>query len=1158
MKSKMNNILRTSFVVALFCFVLPVSFGQIQKKEKVHSSTIVNTTKIVKGIEKQGEIKGTKFPEGLAKSSTSTQRAGVNMAMRSASISSLDALVGLAVIQSVSAVSPVNLGGNSIAINKYNSTTLQIEHFSANATNKINVNVNLSDGTFSIPAGQILWTRNDGIPVYLRAIIDGYIYPDNTIDGYIDGSGNLQITTGWADIYTSEDTNYFTDGVWASSNTVHANAKMDVSFYQNSSEPLSYNVYVTQNSSLETISVLNFGNHGQEVKIIVNEDKTITIPCQLGWDIYDRESYWSDGSPRYDYYTYAADWSTGYMTDENITGTISDASINFGNWSLWDKDGGHRITGEYNDGKITLNNGTFNFAGDADEVIATTSSNAALIDVARVQGWISSSATQMTKADAEKVITLNNAFKGNESITSLTELQYFTGLTAIENDDFFMCLNLTEVIIPENVTRVGGTSFWYCENLLKVSIPASLTSLDADTFYGCYSLSEISLASGNSTFSMSDGVLYDFDKKVLVYCPAAKTQVTIPSTVTTIFNSAFQSGHLTSLTIPPSVKYLGTYCFYGNTINSVSLSSSLETIGESAFGHTKLTTITIPANVYYIGRGCFYECSSLKEILVNSANSTYTSVDGVLFSKDKSVVIRFPIAKDLQNYDIPEGTTTIANGAFQSTNLTSVTIPSSITAIEINAFYTYSENLTEITAKMVQPCEIEEYVFSSSTYQNAKLKVPSGKISVYQSTNYWSNFQNIVDETETLVTAQIDGISYALSNSDKTAAITNVGAQYDDVVVPETVTYNGQSYTVTGIAEQALASDGFNYSVSMPSTITSVDTRAFDNAETSAIIWNSNTALPTNAFSNVSDTWKNLLLYVNKTGIAPSSFANTIINGVAENIVLQEGYVFHCPKEFTAKKISFSHEFTMETLIGTSQGWETIVLPFDVATISHASKGFLIPFASYSSSSSDKPFWLYEWSSSGFVKAASMQANVPYLISMPNNAAYSTDYNLVGTITFSATNCTVKRTTNEDLRSYGFNYKYFFPSYYYRGVGGTYPDYSINSVNNLHSNDGGYAPGSIFIRNSELRYTYPFEGHLQNRSESNAPAVCEIEFAPDNSGTTDIEAIMEAIPSNSKAGGVYTLSGQKVTVDTSLPEEEIVRQLPAGVYIVNGKKVVVR
>ena len=1158
MKSKMNNILRTSFVVALFCFVLPVSFGQTQKKEKVHSSTIVNTTKIVKGIVKSGEIKGTKFPEGLAKSSTSTQRVGVNMAPRRASISSLDAFVGPAIMQSVSSLANVEKGGNSIDITKYNSTTLQIEHFSVNATNKIKVNVNLSDGTFSIPADQVLWTWSDGTPVYLRAIIDGYIYPDNTIDGYIDGNGNLQITTGWADIYTEDDTNYYNDGVWASSSTVRANGKMKVNYYQDSSPALSYNVLITQSSSLETISVLNFGDYGQEIIINVNNDKTVTIPCQLGLDVNDRDEYWSDGSPRYDYYTVSTDWANNTVVDYDITGTISTASIDFGSWALWDKDGGHRVTGHFNDGKIMFNSGSFQFSDDSNEVIATTSSNAALIDVARAQGWISSSATQMTKADAEKVITLNNAFKGNESITTLTELQYFTGLRAIENDDFFMCSNLTEVIIPENVTQVRGTSFWYCENLLKVSLPASLTSLDADTFYGCRRLSEISLASGNSTFSMSDGVLYDFDKTVLVYCPAAKTQVTIPSTVTTIFNSAFQSGNLSSLTIPSSVKYLGTYCFYGNTINSVSLPSSLETIGKSAFGCTRLTTITIPASVYFIGGGCFYECSSLKEILVNSANSTYTSVDGVLFSKDKSVVICFPIAKDLQNYDIPEGTTTIADGAFYSTKLTSVTIPSSIISIEEYAFYTYSETLTEITAKMSQPCEIAEYVFYQSTYQNAKLKVPSGKISVYQSTKYWSNFQNIVDEIETLVTAQIDGISYALSNSEKTAAITNVAAQYDDVVVPETVTYNGQSYTVTGIAEQALASDGFNYSVSLPSTITSVDTRAFDNAETSAIIWNSNTALPTNAFSNLSDTWKNMLLYVNKSGIAPSSFANTIVNGVAENIVLQEGYVFHCPKEFTAKKISFSHEFTMETLIGTSQGWETIVLPFDVATISHTSKGFLIPFASYSSSSSDKPFWLYQWSSSGFVKAASMQANVPYLISMPNNAAYSTDYNLVGTVTFSATNCAVKRTTNEDLRSYGYNNKYFFPSYYFMGTGGTYPNYSINSVNNLHPNDGGYAPGSIFIRNSELRYTYPFEGHLQNRSESNAPAVCEIEFAPDNSGTTDIEAIMEAIPSKGKVGGVYTLSGQKVTVDASLPEEEIVRQLPAGIYIVNGKKVVVR
>ena len=401
---------------------------------------------------------------------------------------------------------------------------------------------------------------------------------------------------------------------------------------------------------------------------------------------------------------------------------------------------------------------------------------------------------------------------------------------------------------------------------------------------------------------------------------------------------------------------------------------------------------------------------------------------------------------------------------------------------------------------------------------------------------------------------ETDSVTYVLNPSNHTATIFKVKPLYDDVAVSDIIIYNGTDYTVTAIAEQALASDeGFNTSISLPSTITTVANGAFDNAATSAIIWNSNTPLPSNAFSKVSmETWKNMLLYVNKEGIAPSSFDNTIVNGVAQNIVLQEGYVFHCPQQFTARNISFTHEFTMETVVGRKQGWETIALPFDVMSITHATKGQLIPFASYSPSSSNKPFWLYEWTSSGFVKASTMQANTPYLISMPNNSAYSSEYNVAGSVTFSATNAIVKTTKVEDIRSYSYNNKYFWAQYYFNSYSGYA---SINSVNELHSESGGYDPGSIFLKGN--RSVFPFEGYMwedtDNESSSN---VIEIEFADDE--TTEIEPILIVPNSDFPSKGIYTVSGLRIKAEDGLSDDELLRQLPAGVYVVNGKKRVVK
>ena len=429
-------------------------------------------------------------------------------------------------------------------------------------------------------------------------------------------------------------------------------------------------------------------------------------------------------------------------------------------------------------------------------------------------------------------------------------------------------------------------------------------------------------------------------------------------------------------------------------------------------------------------------------------------------------------------------------------------------------------------------------------------------------TNYIANRIDINQEGASIqpIEYSADDVSYMLNPADMSATIINIKGIYENVMVPEKVSYNGQDYTVTAIAEQALAdAEGFNFSVSLPATITTVAPKAFDNAETSAIIWNSDTQLPANAFAHVDmNIWANMLLYVNKSGIAPSKFANTIVNGEAQNIELQEGKVFHCPQEFIAKKISFTHEFTMQTGIGQKRGWETIALPFDVQTITHATKGYLIPFANYSPSSEDKPFWLYEWSNKGFVKASSMQANVPYLISMPMNTQYSPEYNLAGSVTFSATNALVKTTKGEDIKSYGYNNKCFFANYFFSVDNDNYPNFVINSSNMLHSETGGYAPGSIFVRIKNIRNCFPFEGYLRDDSkDASSRNVIEIEFADDDE-TQGIDGIMLSSGSKWRQNGIFTVAGQRITGYEGMSEEEVLLHLPSGVYIMNGKKQVVK
>ena len=131
----------------------------------------------------------------------------------------------------------------------------------------------------------------------------------------------------------------------------------------------------------------------------------------------------------------------------------------------------------------------------------------------------------------------------------------------------------------------------------------------------------------------------------------------------------------------------------------------------AAFGNCKsITDVTIPSTVTYISMGAFYNCTGLKKLVipngvedihpqafqcctglesisVDDNNKNFTSVDGVLFSKDKTDIVKYPNAKKGASYIVPNTVTEIYGMSFEtSTNLTSVTIPGSVEVIGFAAF----------------------------------------------------------------------------------------------------------------------------------------------------------------------------------------------------------------------------------------------------------------------------------------------------------------------------------------------------------------------------------------------------------------------------------------------------------------------------------------
>jgi uncharacterized repeat protein (TIGR02543 family) len=214
------------------------------------------------------------------------------------------------------------------------------------------------------------------------------------------------------------------------------------------------------------------------------------------------------------------------------------------------------------------------------------------------------------------------------------------GITKIEGDAFFSCVNLKSVTIPNSVTSIESGAFSACESLKRVTIPNNVTSIGPGVFRGCTSLTGVTIGSsvteiGASAFqnctsltsiTIGSGVtsigMYTFQN-----CTSL-TSVTIPNSVITIRDTAFfQCTSLTSVTIGDSVTSIGNSAFASCTsLKSITIPNRVISIGTAAFTScSSLTSVTIPDSVISIGFSAFSKCTNLIQVTFDAAEITFGS-----------------------------------------------------------------------------------------------------------------------------------------------------------------------------------------------------------------------------------------------------------------------------------------------------------------------------------------------------------------------------------------------------------------------------------------------------------------------------------------------------------------------------------------------------
>ena len=290
----------------------------------------------------------------------------------------------------------------------------------------------------------------------------------------------------------------------------------------------------------------------------------------------------------------------------------------------------------------------------------------------------------------------------NNSIVKTVIIE--NNVTSIGSDAFRDCTSLTSVTIPDSVTSIGGDSFLDCTSLATITIPNSVTSIGScafsNTAYSNYEsnwnngvlyLSNCLIGTENNLatdYIIKDGTRIISDS-AFASCTSL-TSVIMPNSVTSIGDFAFDScASLASVTVSDSVTSIGDYAFCGCTsLATITIPNSVTNIGAFAFYDcTSLANITIPSSVTSIGDLTFSGCASLLSIEVSNDNMNYSSTDGVLFNKNKTELITYPVGKTDSKYAIPSSVTSVDSYAFDKCiNLASVTIGNSVIIIGSDAF----------------------------------------------------------------------------------------------------------------------------------------------------------------------------------------------------------------------------------------------------------------------------------------------------------------------------------------------------------------------------------------------------------------------------------------------------------------------------------------
>lgn len=316
----------------------------------------------------------------------------------------------------------------------------------------------------------------------------------------------------------------------------------------------------------------------------------------------------------------------------------------------------------------------------------------------------------------------------------------------------------------ELVSAKGQGEFVIGKKIESISYPVD--------FDGCYA-TKVKLLN-NTKFAVRNGVLYNKKMTKLIYYPACKKgeSFKVPSTVKTIGDSAFyENKYLKNINLNKNLQNIERYAFAYSNIQKINIPANVETIERGCFFKCeKLSCVDNKANLYEMPYEMFMYCTSLENfdmgnevgqvredafaycgayLNVSKANRYFTSLDGILYSKDMTTLIHYT-GKKKGEYIIPDSVTKIEDYALRgSKNLTGITLGKNLTYFNLNQLDGCRSlrelNLSENLESVGEPYYGEYYFELSNLLELKQITVPESNknFKIYDGALYSCDYKTL-------------------------------------------------------------------------------------------------------------------------------------------------------------------------------------------------------------------------------------------------------------------------------------------------------------------------------------------------------------------------------------------------------------------------------